>query len=455
MGASGLRMRVLLCSLLLALPAAAEPGRAYLTELGRRVLSQADQVVEAKVVKLTPPFRGISTAHLEVTDRLLGYDRQKVLVLLYTEDYIAPDAFKGTLDTATIQYERERRGGLDKYLSDILRLKLPKADQRVTGTRESQESREQAQAPGRAAGGLRLAEGEEGLFFLRRQSTSYTLIGMIPRRDPLYESKETRLKEVVAVESISAFDRRAENAKHLFLESLSSDDLWIRGNSARELAALAGRYRELFTEADAKRLASLLVDEQDPAIRSSLERAAGTVDRKLADRYAKEAEERGRQRYGASIEAEAKRIAATRMPELRATDLMRVARLYGRASTQLLCSYLGDPAAIVREYAANGLAEQGAPSGDPPLRQALETERDRDAATAMIYALGVHADAEAVPVLAGRLDEAALERAGIHALARIGTPAARVALEKHAKSASAETQDLIASLIREEFAERR
>ncbi|HEX5136774.1 MAG TPA: HEAT repeat domain-containing protein [Planctomycetota bacterium] len=448
-------MRVLLWSLLFALPAAGEPDRAYLTELGRRVLSRSDQIVEAKVVKLVPPFRGISTAQLAVTSRLAGYDREPVLVLLYTEDYAAPDAFTATLDSSAVQYERERRAGLDKYLSDVLRLKVPKAEQRVTGTQETKEDREQTRAPRRGSPGIRLAEGEEGIFFLRRQATSYALVGLIPRGDPLYESKEARLKDVLAVESISPFDRRADNAKHLFLETLGSDDLWIRGNSARELAALAGRYKDLFTEADATRLAALLVAEQDPAIRASLERAAGAVDRKLADRYAKEAEERGRARYGASLEAEAKLIAATRIPELRASDLMRVARTYGRAATQLLSGYLADPDAIVREYAANGLAEQGAPTCDPPLRQALEKEQDRDAATAMMYALGVHGDRDAVPVLAARLGDAAIERAAIHALARIGTPDARVALEKHAKGASAETQDLIASLIREEFAERR
>lgn len=79
-------MRAILWSLLLALPAAGEPGRAYLTELGRRVLAKSDQIVSAKVVKLLPPFRGISTAHLEVSERLSGYDRERLLVLLYVED---------------------------------------------------------------------------------------------------------------------------------------------------------------------------------------------------------------------------------------------------------------------------------------------------------------------------------------------------------------------------------
>jgi hypothetical protein len=448
-------MRVLLCSLLLALPAAGQPGRAYLTELGRRVLARSDQIAEARVVKVLPPFRGISTAQLEMSARLSGYDRERILVLLYVEDYLAPDAFTATLDSSTIQYERERRAGLEKYLSDIAGLKLPKAEQRVTGARESQANREQTPAPGRGTSGVRLAVGEEGIFFLRRQSTSYALVGLVPRRDPLYESKRARLTEVIALESIPALDRRAENAKHLFLEALGAEDVWVRANSARELAALAGRYRGLFSDADAGKLATLLVAERDPAIRASLERAAGAVDRKLAERYAKEAEERGRERFGASLEAEAKLLEATRMPELRATDLMRVARTYGRAATKLLESHLADRDAIVREYAAHGLAEQGSPSADGALRQALAREGDTDAAMAMIYALGIHADPEAVPVLSGRLADAALERAAIHALARVGTPEARLALEKHAKVASAEAQDLIASLIREEFAERR
>ncbi|MFI5401776.1 MAG: HEAT repeat domain-containing protein [Planctomycetota bacterium] len=446
-------MRALLL-LVLALPAAGDPGRAYATELGRRVLSRSDQIVEARVAKILPPFRGVSTARLEVGERLLGYDREKTVVLLYIEDYVAPDAFTATLDTSTVKYERTRRGGIDKYLKDLALLGLPRPDERITGTREVEGGKERAQGPGRAAPSVRLAEGEEGIFFLRRQSTSYALIGLVPRRDPSYESKLIRLKDVLAIEQIPALDRRAENAKHLFLEALEGEDLWLRANSAREVAALAGRYPLAFKETDVERLAALLVSEEDPVIRASLERAAGAVDRKLAVRYARESEEKGRERHGKSLEAERKLLEATRMPELRATDLMRVARTYGRASTQLLASFLADPEAIVREYAAHALAEQGAPSADPLLREALQQERDPDAAMAMVYALGVHADPDAVPVLAQRLESAQIERAAIHALARVGTPDARAALEAHQKKASAETQDLIASLIKEEFAER-
>lgn len=438
--------------LTLAIPAAAEPGRAYATEFGRRVLVRADQVVEAKVTKIQPPFRGISTARIDVAERLLGYDREKTLVLLYIEDYVAPDAFTATLDSSTVKYERQGTSALAKYLRGLAG--LPKPEERVTGAREVGEGRERAEGPGRGTPGVRLAEGEEGLFFLRRQSGSYALIGVVPRRDPFYETKRARLRDVVALEQIPGLDRRADNAKHLFLGTLDSEDLWLRANSARELAALATRYPEAFKPADIERLANLLVAEQDPQVRASLERAAGAVDRDLASRYARESEVRGRERHAKSLEAEKKLLEATRMPELRATDILRIARSYGRASTQLVASYLADPDAIVREYAAHALAEQGAPSADPLLREALGRERDRDAATAMVYALGVHADPDALGVVAARLKEPALERPAIHALARMGTPAARTALEAHARTASAETQDLIASLVKEEFAER-
>lgn len=120
-------MRALLL-LALALPAAGEPGRAYATELGRRVLSRADQIVEARVGKILPPFRGVSTARLEVDERLSGYDREKTVLLLYIENYVAPDAFTATLDSSTVKYERARRAGLDTYLRDLAGLRLPRAD---------------------------------------------------------------------------------------------------------------------------------------------------------------------------------------------------------------------------------------------------------------------------------------------------------------------------------------
>jgi hypothetical protein len=447
-------MRALLLLPVLALSASGQAGRAYATELGRRVLARADQIVEARVAKILPPFRGVSTVRLEVVERLSGYDRERTLLLLYIEDYVAPDAFTATLDSSTVKYERERRPRLEKYLKDVAGLNLPRAEERITGAREVDEGREQAQGPGRGTPGVRLAEGEEGVFFLRRQSSSYALIGLVPRRDPDYEAKLARLKDVISLELIAALDQRALNAKHLFLAALDGQDVWLRANSAREVAALAARYPRAFTTADVERLATLLVAEEDPVIRASLERAAGAVDKNLAFRYARESEEKGRERHGKSLEAERKLLEATRMPELRATDLIRVARTYGRGSTQLLASFLADREAIVREYAAHALAEQGAPSADALLRAALGKERDTDAAMAMIYALGVHADPEAVEVLAARLRDGALERAAIHALARIGTPPARAVLEAHVKIASPETQDLIAGLLKEEFAER-
>jgi len=441
--------------LVIVLPAAAEPGRAYATELGRRVLARSDAIVEARVGKIAPPFRGISTARLEVSERLSGYDREKTLVLLCVEDYVAPDAFTATLDSSTVQYERQQRSNLEQRLRDLAGLPAERDGERLTGAREIDAGKEQTQGPGRGIPGVRLAEGEEGIFFLRRQSSSYALVGLIPRRDPSYEAKRSRLKDVLALELIPILDRRAENAKHLFLTAADAEDPWLRANSAREMAALALRYPQAFREADVERLAALLLDETDPSIRASLERAAGAVDRKLAARYAREAEDQGRARHAASLDAERKLLESTRMPELRATDLTRVARTYGRAATQLLASFLGDPDAIVREYAAHALAEQGAPSADPLLREALRKEQDPDAAMAMIYALGVHADPESTDILAARLKDAPLERAAVHALARVGTPEARGALEAHARAASAETQDLIASLIKEEFAERR
>ena len=61
----------------------------------------------------------------------------------------------------------------------------------------------------------------------------------------------------------------------------------------------------------------------------------------------------------------------------------------------------------------------------------------------MIFALGSRKDAEAVPIIAPRLDDVVLEMGAIHALARIGTPAARKALLAH----RAKRKDSVGELI--------
>ena len=108
----------------------------------------------------------------------------------------------------------------------------------------------------------------------------------------------------------------------------------------------------------------------------------------------------------------------------------------------------------MRERAAQALAEVGGPSAHAPLRTALGKEKDLQAATAMIYACGFLGDPDAVTIVERQLTARARERAAIHALARIGTPAARRVLEGRLKATSAENRNLIKALLREEFPER-
>jgi len=53
----------------------AQSGRIHVTEFGRRVLGRTDLVVDARVKSVRPPFRGVSTARLEVD----GLDRWSML----------------------------------------------------------------------------------------------------------------------------------------------------------------------------------------------------------------------------------------------------------------------------------------------------------------------------------------------------------------------------------------
>lgn len=439
-------LSAILC-LAAATTARGQSGRVHVTEFGRRVLARTDQVIEAKVARINAAFRGITTARLEVKERLYGYDRAKAVTLLYIEDYVAPDAFKSTLDASTVRYERERKRGLLG----------PHGEKVPTTARETNTSRETAPATdrrGRGAG-VRLAVGDAGLFFLARKGATYSLVGFLPERDLLYESKRRRLVDVIDLErAYGALDLRAGRAKRFFMEGLKSQNVWERGNSARELMSLAQRYRDLFDKREVDRLVKALFAEDEPPIQSSLERAVRAIDPDLALAYAREAESRARQKHAKSLEAERALLQKTRLADLRAADLGRIARRYRRAATGLLADFLADPAPIVRERAAQSLAELAAPSARAPLRRALAAEKDTNAAMAMIYACGAGADPEAVDVVAARLGDPALERAAIQALARIGTTPARTALEIRRPRTDPETQRLIDDLLREEFEER-
>ncbi|MHC4133608.1 MAG: HEAT repeat domain-containing protein [Planctomycetota bacterium] len=448
-------MRVLALGFLLtAAPALGQATRVYATELGRRVLARTDQLVEAEVAYIHPPFRGVSTARLRVKARLHGFDRSEEILLLFIEDYLAPDAFSATLQRSTVSYEHRRKAGLGKYLKDLSRLKVPRAEDEITNARQVKKTVDQAELrkPKRGVG-VRLAKGEEGIFFLRRKGASYEMVGYVPNRDPLYKAKRQRLENILRIEAVPALDVRARGAKRFFLAALRSRDPWERGNAARELRVLATRFPEVFLAGETRQLAARLYREVEPRIQASLERALRALDANLALEYARQEEARDRERHADALARERKALNTNQVADLRAADLVRVANQYGRAATPILIDYLADRAAIVRERAAQALAELGGPSSREPLRRALAEEENRHAAMAMIYACGVKGDPDAVPLLASLLTNPELERTCLHALARIATRAARTALERHGARADTATADLIQSLLREEFPE--
>ena len=306
-------------------------------------------------------------------------------------------------------------------------------------------------APKGETAGFRLATRDEGLFFLRRKGATYSLVGFVPARDPLYQAKHDRIEEVLRLEAIPALDVRANDAKLYFLRGLNSPDAWKRGNSAREIMSLALRSPEIFKRAEAQRLVRLLGSETDPRIAFRLERAVRAVAPEAAYAYAVKAEAVERERARSVLNEARVRIDSLRDDDLRAADLYAVAVAHGRAATVLLSIYLTDEAPVVRERAARALAEYGGPSARLPLREALAIEKELRVSRALAFACGSSRDPRAVPVLVERLAEPELERPVLYALATIATPDAMRAIEDHAANASPEGKDLIRDLKREEF----
>lgn len=416
--------------LLLATTVTAEPGRLYLTDFGRRVLVRTDGIVRARVAHVQAAFRGITTARLRVLRHLDGYDRSREVVLMYVDDLTAPDAFGSTLERSTIAFERGGKG-------------------KPTTTRKSTEAGDGVKAGRRP--GVRLAVGEEALFFLKKKGATYTLVGLIPAADPRFEAKLARLESVLKIERIPAMDLRVREAKRYFLADMRNESVWERGNSAREVLNLATRFPKEFSEQEGRFLSGLLLGEKQAPIQAALERTVRALDPKAAMRFATEAEERERRRFEKQLLEERERLDRLKLPSLKANDVFRVGKRYGRAATGLVALYLDDDEAVVRERAAQTLAEFGGPSCRGPLRERLSKEKSPEAAAAMIYACGVKSDAEAVEVVAARLSDPALERTAITALARIGTGPARDALLRHRARGAAEVRDLIDSLLEEEF----
>ncbi len=434
----------------------AGPGRVQVTELGRRVLSRCDAVVEATVVRVSPPYRGVSTARLKVSKHLYGYGRDASVTLMFVQDYVAPDAFSSHLTTATVRYERTRKSDLAGAVKDIARGKLPKKREKLTGARKESRKTERADGPNAREGsvGIRLARDEQALFFLRRRGATFALVGYITKRDILYESKRKRLEGVLRLEGPGALDTRLTDAKVYFLKQLASTNLWERGNAARELRALARRDPRLFSRTDGRRIAKRMVAEREPPIQWALERAVHSINPNLALQFARKAETEQTARHAANLKQERERLLRTALPDMRASDLVRIARRYRRAAAGLLVEFLSDRDPIVRERVAQSLAELGSPAARKPLREALAREKDENAASALIYACGMSGDPRAVPILAAQLGRAGREQAALHALARIGTDEARAALEKHRPRTGTASRKLIDTMLREEFPNR-
>ncbi len=431
--------------LVLIVPAGAQVRRAYVTELGRRALTGTDQIVEGKVAKILPPFRGVSAARVAVATRIHGYDRAKTLTVLYVNDFVAPDAFRATLERASVRYERDRKRGL----------RGANAGQPDGTTGRERSNKTQAEAADLRRGhGVRLAEGESGLFFLKRRGASYSLFALLPKRDPFYTAKRRRLVATLDLERGGSIVARAKRAKTYFLAALRSSDVWERGHAAREVRALSERYRDVFTRAEGERLVKMLYKENEPPILASLERAVRAIDPNLAGDWAQRVEREQTKAAAPSLKVARARLQRTAIAEARAADLAAVAQRWRRGATPLLIEYLKDPAPIVRERAAQAIAEIGGPSANKPLREALREERDENAVVAMIYACGVKGDTDAVPLLEERLNEPRYQSPALTALARVGSEPARKALLMFRRTADEPTQKLIDRMIEEEFPDR-
>jgi len=436
--------RILTCLLLLAALAPAQARRQYTTELGRRVLVLCDMVALGSVSSVNPPFRGVSTARLSLSEHLNGLERRPTLTLMYIEDYLAPDAIRATFETETVTFQPKRSNKANR----ILEKEESAVGNQPEGTREKEVA---PNVPGASAAGsgVRLLKGEKGIFFLRRKGAAFALIGFIPERDPLFTRKRKRLDDMLAIEAVGSADARLRAAKAYFLKELRSKDLWKRGNSARELESLARRHADAFTQSERRFLAESLYLEENANIASALERAVRGVAPDEALAYAYEAEQRERNTFRKALEREEKLIAANKVPELRAADLVRLANRYGRAATELLCSHLKDPDAIVRESVAGVLSRHGGPSCREPLRTALAVERNPDAARAMIHTLGVKSDPAAVELIKGQLSNRDNERIAVQALARIGTDEAWAVLRAYGPQASAPARALIDTFLKD------
>ncbi len=433
---------LLLVACLGSAPAAAEPGRLYVTAMGRSVLGRCNGVVAGTVVRLNPPFRGITSARIRVTERLAGYARDDELIVLFVEDYLAPEALTSALETLRVQ---SNPGGIASSQGrDAPEGSARIADRRVQTTPRSR-SREGI--------GVRLAEEESGLFFLRQGGTTFTIVGYVPRTDILFESKLRRMREILAVEEVVALDLRVARARDLFLDTLQDADLWLRGNSAREVRALAMRYPALFPEAVLTRMLAAHAAERDPHIRANLERAVMAASPRRGIELAEEAEVDATARLADAMVREARLLAATLDADLRAAEVTRVGRQYGLGSTRLLASLLADREPVVRARAAQALTAFGGPSSRTALRSALEVETSHDAVAAMIEACGALVDEASVPLLESRLNEPRHLAVAVVALARIGSPAARAALRARRDRADPETARMLEGILAEEFAD--
>ena len=437
---------VLLC-LLLVPSILGGPRSLYVTEFGRQVLRRSDQIVEGEVAKIFPAFRGVTTARLKVVKNWMGFDRERELRIMFIEDFVAPEAFTATLDRYKVSNVREKTA--ERGLLGGVRER-----ERITGERKVSKERQTAAGVGpvpRHGVGVHLLEGERGLFFLRRRGGSYGIVGIISVRDPLFAIKKEQLQEVVAIEAETSFTKKFERAKRFYLEGMTNENRWVRGNSARELMSLATRFPKLFRETDARRLAAMRLEETSATIRAALGRAIRAVNPGLGIRIEMEAEQVETARFAGQMKLEARVLAKLRDPDIRSVQILRVGQAYRRGATKAMALYLKDPVASVRAVAAAALAEYGGPSARPALRKALEDEENETAAKQMIHACAVMNDAAAVPFVARRLKTVELERSAIMALARIGTEEARRALIEHRNRAVPGARSLIDTLLREEF----
>jgi len=267
-------------------------------------------------------------------------------------------------------------------------------------------------------------KGTWAMLFLKRLGRGrYEPVGLVDATGRDARVRISTLRRYLEIEIMRGAAEKRNALRDFLLTNLESENRFLRWSAARELANFTKQSGKYLRAPHLARIRAVRARRDQDSFRELLDTALARTGARAAP-VPKDRKQGLKGPEGPEFRELRRLIQRWKKPPEKAEEriaiLQRVTSIWLRNSAPILIDALDDTDAKIRRMAALKLAEGEFTAAEPPLRNRLSEERDRQVLAALIHSLGILKSERALPTSLMLGKSADLRRAAAFAAARTG-----------------------------------